>query len=136
MPTALSAPAARTQQHADLDLLQGAWKTIAGRREARLLIVGSRFAFEYCDGDGHIYMGSLTIDAHAVPKRMDLLIEEGLDHHKGQLALCIYQLESDIMRWCPSKPGSMVRLTGFPSVDDDKYLSLVFKHARPSRGHS
>lgn len=135
MPNALSARAARTHRPTDLDQLQGSWKTIAGRREARLLVIGNRFAFEFCDGDGHIYIGSLDLDGSGSPKRMDMVIDEGPDGHKGQTALCIYHLDGDILHWCPTKPGAKARVSAFPSVDDDKYISLVFKHVRPHRTH-
>src|SRR5262245_17486510 len=100
---------------ADLEQLQGAWAAIAGRRPARLLVAGSRFTFEFLDGE--LYMGTFTLAPDAAPRRMDMRIEEGPDGHKGQIAFCIYHVESDILRWCPTRPGGDVRLTAFPSVD-------------------
>jgi hypothetical protein len=132
MPTTASAPA-RSRLRSDSELLQGAWKTIAGRRQARFLIVGSRFAFEFLDGEAGIYIGSFKLSGDGHLRHLDMHIEEGPDDHRGQTAMCIYHLDADILRWCPCQPGAKARLTGFPSVDDDKYLSLVFKHDRPQR---
>ena len=107
--------------------------SVAGRRSAKLLIAGSRFTFEFIEGK--IYMGTIFLDTEADPKQMDMLIEEGPAADKGLISLCIYQMESDVLRWCPTKPGADRRLRNFPSVDDDRYLSLIFKHVRPNHGH-
>ena len=132
MPSTVTAPA-RPRSRPDLELIQGAWTTIAGRRQARFLVAGGRFAFEFLDGEGGIYIGSIKLSGDGHPRHLDMHIEEGPDDHRGQTAMCIYHLDADILRWCPSRPGAQARLTNFPSVDDDKYLSLVFKHARPQR---
>ncbi len=113
----------------DLDLLQGSWVTVEGPKEARFLVCGERYAFEYVGGD--IYMGTFVLDPHTGPKRMDMWIDEGPAAHKGLLTHCIYQLDGELLRWCPARPGSDRRLTAFPSVSDAKYLSLVFRHTRP-----
>lgn len=113
-----------TSVRADLDRLQGAWTTLAGLREARLLIAGNRFTFEFVGAD--IYMGTFEVSAG----QMNMHIDEGPAEYAGQLALCIYQLDGGILRWCPSRPGSNRRLNSFPSVDDHRYLSLVFRQAR------
>lgn len=114
----------------DLGLLQGAWVSVAGRRQVRLLIAGNRFSFEFHEGD--IYMGTLFLDDEMEPKQIDMLIEEGPD--KGKIALCIYRIEGDVMRFCPTKPGTDRRLQHFPSVEDERYLSLVFRHVRQRNG--
>jgi uncharacterized protein (TIGR03067 family) len=119
--------AARTDQ----EQLQGAWTCVAGPRPAKLLVAGNRFCFEFLDGD--IYMGTFELAPEAEPKRMDMHIEEGPERHRGHRAWCIYHVEGGVLRWCPARPGTELRLTCFPSVDDDRYLSLVFKQARPRR---
>jgi hypothetical protein len=108
----------------DLDHLQGVWTTVAGLREARLLIAGNRFTFEFVDGE--VFMGRFDLGSG----HMDMHIDEGPPDFAGQLALCIYHLDGGILRWCPSRPGSNRRLNSFPSVDDHRYLSLVFRQAR------
>lgn len=123
----------RSRTQSDLDLLQGAWRTVAGRRHARLLIAGQRFTFEIEDGD--IYMGTIFLDDEASPKQMDMLVEEGPAHVKGLIALCIFHVDGDVLRWCPTKPGSDRRLRGFPSVEDDRYLSLVLKKSASRHSH-
>ena len=54
MPVLARAP--ETQTSSDLEHLQGAWISVAGPCEARLLIVGNRYTFEFLGGD--IYMGT------------------------------------------------------------------------------
>jgi uncharacterized protein (TIGR03067 family) len=135
VPATSSSPApsaAAGRPRGDLDDLQGVWASVAGPREARLLICGSRFTFELSTGD--IYMGTLVLDLDAQPKRMDMRVEEGPARHRGQTAFCIYHLDGGVLRWCPTRPGCGTRLTGFPSVDDDRYLSLVFRRVRSPRG--
>jgi uncharacterized protein (TIGR03067 family) len=133
MPAAsvLKAP----DQHglSELEELQGTWASVAGPRPAILLIAGTRYTFEFLDGD--IYMGTFFLDIEEDPKQMDMLIEEGPPDQKGQIALCIFDVEGGVLRWCPTKPGSDRRLKKFPSVSDDRYNSTVFRHLRPRRAN-
>jgi hypothetical protein len=125
---AVLAPVAEPTLHANLELLQGVWVSVAGPRSARFLIAGRRFTVEFVGGD--IYMG--TFEVH--PGGMDMHIEEGPSEHVGRLARCIFQLEGGVLRWCPGRPGSDKRPSAFPDVDDPRYLSLVFRRdARPAR---
>lgn|GEM_PF-977336 len=134
MPAALSLPRPATAGNAsDLESLQGVWTSIAGRKEVRFTIAGDRFQFAFRDGD--VYSGYFLLDDRAEPRHMDMRIEEGPAKYLGQLALCIYRLESDLLRWCPTRPGSGYRLASFPRIDDERFLSLVFKHERPPRQH-
>jgi hypothetical protein len=118
-----TAPAVR----ATLDQFQGVWTSVAGPREARLLIAGKRFTFEFADGE--LYMGTFDL----VPGGMDMHIEEGPSHHVGQRSKCLCHVEGGVLRWCPGRPGSDRRPASFPSVDDPKFLSLVFRRARGAR---
>ena len=121
------APAAEPSTRSDLELIQGVWVSVAGPREARLLIAGRRFAFEFVGGE--LYMGTFDLSAG----QMDLHIEEGPEH-TGCCTRCIYQLDGGVLRWCPGRPGSEKRPSRFPDVDDPKYLSLVFRRAaRPAK---
>jgi uncharacterized protein (TIGR03067 family) len=129
LDTALATAPIRPKFSTDLDHLQGAWVTVAGQRPAKLLIAGDRFTFEFLESD--IYMGTIFLDSEAEPKQMDMLIEQGPAKVKGLIALCIYHVEGDILRWCPTKPGTDRRLRSFPSVEDERYVSSVFKHVRP-----
>ena len=121
------APVAEPTQREALEAIQGVWVSVAGPREARLLIAGRRFAFEFVGGE--LYMGTIDL----APGQMDLHIEEGPEH-TGCCTKCIYQLDGGVLRWCPGRPGSDKRPSTFPDVDDPKYLSLVFRRAaRPKR---
>ena len=48
------APAADQSVRTDLELMQGVWTSVAGPREARFLIAGHRFTFEFTDGELYI----------------------------------------------------------------------------------
>jgi uncharacterized protein (TIGR03067 family) len=98
--------------------------SVAGPKEARLLIAGNRFTFEFIGGD--LYMGTFKL----TPGQMDMQIEEGPREHAGRNSLCIYHLEGGVLRWCPSRPGSARRPESFPDVHDPRYLSLVFQRVR------
>lgn len=113
----------------DLDSFQGVWMSVAGPREARFLVAGSRFTIEFIGGD--LYMGTFKLAGHKnEPRHLDMHIEEGPADHAGRTALCIYQLEGGVLRWCPGRPGTNRRPTGFPDVDDPRFLSLVFQRVK------
>jgi hypothetical protein len=118
---------AEAKTRSDLDQLQGVWTSVAGPCEARFLIAGNRFSFEFVGGE--IYIGTFKL----APGEMDMLIEEGPADHKGQFAPCIYHVEGGVLRWCPGRIGSGRRLSAFPSVDDHRYLCLVFRRAPRTR---
>ena len=119
------APAA-TSGRTTLEHFQGVWTSVAGPREARLLIAGRRFTFEFADGE--LYMGTFDL----VPGGMDMYIEEG-PKFVGLGSKCLCHVEGGVLRWCPGRPGSERLPTSFPNVDDPRYLSLVFRQARKAR---
>ncbi len=132
MPVTASASlAAGTGYDDHLERLQGSWSTVAGPRDARLLVAGNRFTFEFIEGA--IYMGEFTLDSEVNPPEMDMRIEEGPDRHRGRVAKCIYLLDGEVLRWCPAEPGGDDRLTFFPSTDDDRFLSMVFQKSARRR---
>src|SRR5436309_15287550 len=77
----------------DRDRMQGVWKFVSGKREARLLISGDYFTMHFKNGD--VYVGTFTLDANARPKAMDLSITEGPEAHRGKKALAIYEFDAD-----------------------------------------
>jgi len=124
-----SVTSAAKETRADLEQLQGAWSSVSGRHPTELLIAGNLFAVKFLDGK--IYMGTFDLDAGERPKEMVMRIDEGPVKHKGKFALCIYELDGDTFRWCPTEPGSDERLTDFPDVGDGRYLCTVFQRQRP-----
>lgn len=120
---------AESELHADLERLQGTWVTAVGRCEAELLVAGRLFTFRFRDGD--VYMGAFWLDPTHAPRAMDMRIDEGPGRHRGKVALCVYELDGDQLRWCPTEPGTTKRLKGFPAEDDLDHLSLVFRRCRP-----
>jgi uncharacterized protein (TIGR03067 family) len=122
------ARASESSVRSDLESLQGGWVSVAGPKEARLLVAGRRFTFEFVGGS--VYMGTFEL----TPGQMDMHIEEGPSEHAGRSSRCIYQIDGGVLRWCPGRPGSDKRPVAFPDVDDQRYLSLVFRRAgRPAR---
>lgn len=132
MPAVVSAsPAAGTGLEVHLERLQGSWTTVAGPRDARLLVAGNHFTFEFVEGA--IYMGEFALDPDANPPEMDMRIEEGPRQHRGLVAKCIYLLDGELLRWCTTEPGGDDRLAFFPSTDDDRFLSMVFQRGARRR---
>ena len=113
----------------DLEMLQGTWVTICGRREAELLFAGHHFTVRFMDGD--LYMGRFALNPHGHPKVMEMTIDEGPDHHQGKVARCLYDLAHDALRWCAPEPGVGERLGSFPAVQDKRFLSLLFRRELP-----
>lgn len=109
----------------DLEALQGVWISVYGRRSAEFLICGHHFTIHFADGA--IYMGTFVLDPGAWPKTMDARIEEGPAPHRDLTALCIYELQGEILRWCTAGPGQLERPSCFPTKEDPHYLYLVFQ---------
>lgn len=129
--TVQAGSAAAADTRTDLEKLQGAWISVEGRRQVELLIAGHAFAFKFKGGD--IYMGSFDLESEAQPRTMDMRIGEGPLKHRGEIALCIYELDGDTLRWCPTEPGTEFRLSRFPAVDDRNHLCTVFRREQPRK---
>jgi uncharacterized protein (TIGR03067 family) len=127
--TELDQPFTETESQVDLDRLQGAWVTVAGRRPVQLLFAGRHFTARFLDGD--LYMGTFFLFVETEPREMVMWIDEGPDHHRGRIARCIYHFDKEMLRWCPSDPGSSERLTEFPPVTDVRHLCMVLQRERP-----
>ena len=125
----MTAHAGAVNAHADLEQLQGAWVSAFGRRQSELLIAGRLFTVRFADGE--VYMGAFQLNVSAWPKAIDMRVDEGPARHKGKIALCIYELDGDLLRWCPTEPGHEKRLKAFPPENDPKYLYTEFRRARP-----
>jgi uncharacterized protein (TIGR03067 family) len=118
---------------ADLERLQGAWTSMDGRRKAAFLLSGNRFAIHFANGD--IYMGSFELGPAGRLRTMDVRIEEGPAQHRGQTALCIYEVKGDVLRWCTAGPGHGERPEAFPDGNDSHYLCLLFRREPKSGSH-
>jgi uncharacterized protein (TIGR03067 family) len=121
-------PPGQVRGRSDSDRLQGAWASTGGRRQAAFFVSGCRFTIHFADGD--LYMGTFELDVLARPRAMVVLIEEGPARHKGQSAVCLYELNGDTLLWCTAGPGRTDRPPIFPGHDDPDYLCLVFKRDR------
>jgi len=124
MPETLKqSPYQRAQD--DLAHLQGVWVSVAGQRRAEFLIAGHLFTMKF--HDGALYMGTFDVEPDETPPVMTMRIDEGPIKHKGHIALCIYEIKNDMLRWCPGKPGSDERPMGFASDEEVGALCLLFK---------
>ena len=110
---------------ADLEKLQGVWVTVSGRRHTELIVAGRRFTFRFVGGA--VYMGTFELNPDEQPRTIDMRIEEGPAKHRGRTARCIYEFDGDLLRWCPTEPGSADRLIAFPPVADGRYLCTLFR---------
>lgn len=125
--------ASKSRACGDLQLLQGAWTTVSGRRKAEFLVCGSHLTVHFADGA--IYMGSILVDPTARPRAMNVRIDEGPEQHRGLVALCVYELDGDTLRWCTSGPGQAQRPGATFEEADGGYLSLVFRREHSNGRH-
>jgi uncharacterized protein (TIGR03067 family) len=121
-------PPSQVSARQELEILQGAWVSVAGRHEIEILIAGCNFAVKFKNGP--VYMGTLRLDPGQDPKAMDMLVTEGPERHQWKTALCIYDVEGDLLRWCPGEPGSKERLPDFPPQNHAEYYCTVFRRDR------
>lgn len=108
----------------ELDRMQGAWTTVSGRRQAKLLISGQHLTIHF--GDGDIYMGSFTLGTNGLRTTLDVYVEEGPSRHRGLPVLCICDLKGDTLRWCNASPGEAERPTAFDD-HNPHLLCLIFR---------
>lgn len=119
------------QRQSELAQLQGVWTSLGGKRPAELMIAGNLFTIKFLDGA--LYMGTFEIDLDETPRTMDMRVDEGPIKHRGNIALCIYELNGDRLRWSPGQPGSDERPAGFCDEDDPNGLCLLFRREVPRR---
>jgi uncharacterized protein (TIGR03067 family) len=125
MSTALLAEAREHKIQEAKHRLQGTWVYVSGRWPAQLFFAGDHFTVHFENRE--TYMGKFRVDPTQSPAAMDMTIEEGPEHHKGQTALCIYSLDGDWLWWCPAEPGGKDRRLTFPLHGEGKYPTLVFR---------
>ena len=82
----------------DLEMLQGRWISVSGRREAELLFAGYHFTVRFLDGD--LYMGKFALNPGNRPKIMEMQIDEGPDNHQGKVARCLRSGGGRPRRYC------------------------------------
>jgi uncharacterized protein (TIGR03067 family) len=128
MSMTASLPPAQATPRQELERLQGAWVSVAGRHDVELLIAGVNYAVHFKNGP--VYMGTFRLDLSLDPKAMDMLVTEGPERHKWMTAQCIFELEGDLLRWCPTEPGRKERLTAFPPQHHPEYFCTVFRRDR------
>jgi len=127
----VSIVAPEAEARAEREVLQGTWLSVSGRREAEFIVAGYLFTVHFADGE--VYMGAFQLNPRARPKLIDMRIDEGPVQHRGKIAHCIYEVDGDTLRWCAAEPGADELLTHFPSVYDNRHLSMVFQRRQPRR---
>jgi uncharacterized protein (TIGR03067 family) len=113
---------------AERERLQGTWNFISGTREAQLLIDGDEFTV--CFKNGDTYRGTIALDPIARPKRLDMMIAEGPERHRGKTARCIYALDANRLLWAAAKPGEEEAPKFFPPPEDKEHAHIVFERAK------
>ncbi len=111
------------------EALQGAWLSTVGRRQAKLLVCGERMTVHFRDGD--IYMGRFSLGVNGRSFTLDVRVDEGPPRHRGLVALGIFELDGDRLRWCTASPGQVERPTAF-AEQHPLHLSLEFRRERPA----
>jgi uncharacterized protein (TIGR03067 family) len=112
----------------DRKRLQGSWRFVAGRREARLLVEGDRYTMRFRNGD--VYSGTVELDPTHRPRAMDLRIDDGPEAFRGLTALAIYHFDGDHLIWSPAPPGSPDRPRAFPAGEDHERLCIIFRREK------
>jgi uncharacterized protein (TIGR03067 family) len=105
--------------------LQGTWIQVSGRWNCRISFAGHHFAIRFQNGE--VYLGVYTVDPMCKPAAMDMTVEEGPEQYLGLTALCAYELDGDILRWCANEPGCEQRHPRFPADGESKFPTLVFR---------
>jgi uncharacterized protein (TIGR03067 family) len=105
--------------------LQGTWIVVSGRWTCQMHFAAHHFALRFPNGD--VYLGVYTVDPTVTPAAMDMTIEDGPDKYRGLTALCLYDLNGDTLRWCPTEPGKTQRRTAFPPEGEAKWPMLVLR---------
>jgi uncharacterized protein (TIGR03067 family) len=71
---------------------------------------GQSINFSSIPTPGEIHRGTFTLNTSAMPKQLNLAITSSSDsQYEGKVALCIYELENEILRICGSEPGAQTR---------------------------
>jgi uncharacterized protein (TIGR03067 family) len=109
----------------DLENLQGVWVALAGRHEAELYISGFRYTARFADGA--IYMGTFELRTEGQPRTMEMSIDEGPARYKGQSAVCIYEVDGTLLRWCTAGPGRKDAPPAFPNGELTELLCFSFR---------
>jgi hypothetical protein len=110
----------------ELEQLQG---LCVDRRPAGFQIGGRRFNVRFRDGE--LDTGWLDVVIDERPRTMLMSIIEGPAKHKGKIAMCIYELEGQKLRWCPAEPGADDPPPDFPAVEGKRFLCTIFQRESP-----
>ena len=78
------------------------------------------------------FVGTYKTDAKKKPKHLDMTIKEGDPKFEGKTALCIYEVDGDMLKWCANEPGKETRPEAFPDAEGERkeHLYLIFKRAK------
>jgi uncharacterized protein (TIGR03067 family) len=134
----LGADAPRDDVKKDKEKLQGTWKAVTAEaggksqddaEEHRLIFSGDEFSVK--KGEETMIKGNFKIDSSKKPKEIDMeFMEAKRDNLKGKIALGIYELDGDTLKWCWNKPGGE-RPKKFSSEAADVHLLVTLKREKP-----
>jgi uncharacterized protein (TIGR03067 family) len=109
--------------------LQGAWTAKQGSKKVDLTFAKGKFTFAM---EEKKVSGDYAADRSKKPNQLDMTIKEGAAELEGKIALCIFELDGDTLKWCANKPGSTERPKSFPDKEGEfgDTLYLIFKRAK------
>ena len=93
--------------------LQGRWSGFETGNSEKITIAFSGNQFTYWDAKtNEIGSGTFVVNDTVQPKQMDLTFEKILaPNYVGKVALAIYELQQDELKFAGAEPGSTVRPT-------------------------
>jgi uncharacterized protein (TIGR03067 family) len=119
------------------DRLQGGWQAISAREGGRSFKDAPKYRLHFEDrhfsitrGDRIMICGTYQVYPNRQPKAIDCTITMG--EEKGKVALGIYELKGNELKWCSGQPGEKERPKDFNAREtrDLHPIQVVWKRAR------
>ena len=135
---AADGPADSKKESKDAGALQGTWQvtrqdigdqpTAQDPTTHRLVFSGKEFRL--MEGDNEVAKGTFKLDPAASPHTIDMDITESSEPDAaGKVALGIYELKGDDLKWCSAQPGSDQRPTKFDTKGTQNMLATLHRKA-------
>jgi uncharacterized protein (TIGR03067 family) len=122
----------KKDNEADSTKLKGTWKVVSTMADGveqteehkfKVSFDGEAFTVQI-EGVDHL-KGTLSLDASADPKTIDLSFTEG--PHKGDRMLGIYKWDGEKLNWCTTMPKGKTRPTEFTTTSGSGHRLFVLE---------
>jgi len=113
----------------DKGKLDGTWITEQDGKKIELRFAKGEFTAEV---GGKTIKGMYKTDAKKTPKEMDITFKDSDPKIDGKTALCIYEVDGDMLKWAANDPGrGNPRPKEFPEKErvGGDYIYLMLKRA-------